>query len=215
MRRLSLLLLAALLLLAQAGCAKDDPLPEAPGEIQADVRLTNRYFGLTMTLPTGWWLYSINPKAFNNQDTGDPANWDPVEGAAEDYYIEMLHLGTGEDSTALTHASFLLFAESFPFVETLEDFANLTAVFYAVEDQGYTAEFVDMRQIRHNGTDYFEVRFRSTHQEHPYVYENIYYVCKAGDLFITAYLDYWEDHEEGRDAVLALFDGLTLSKAAG
>ncbi len=39
-------------------------------------------------------------------------------------------------------------------------------------------------------------------------------MCQVSGLYITVYVDYWEGEVEAKDAVMALFNDLTITKGA-
>ncbi len=64
------------------------------------------------------------------------------------------------------------------------------------------------------GTVYYRVDFKTTHPDNALDIVAHYYVCQVGGLYITVYVDYWEGEVEAKDAVMALFNDLTITKGA-
>lgn len=217
-RVVCLLLLCALFL---AGCSAEEfnnTLSQLRGslkKIKEDTVYENKYFGMTFTGPKDWWIYDLNESAFSPETSADPALWVRQEFEdTEEYYVDMVYIGSQRDTSSPNHASFMIFVENFPEMESLEAFANLTATFYETTENNYTTINYGEEMLEHNGTVYYRLDFETTHPDNEVSMLSHYYVCQAQGLYVTVYIDYWEGEAEAKRAAEAIFDSLTITKGA-
>jgi hypothetical protein len=218
MRKLLTALLAAALLLAGAGCAKEEP---ATGQPQAstqessgnetaapaqkedqDTVYYNSFLGLTVTAPAGFYVTNLN-EANLSQDPAATANPNDLEWhdyGDGSFSLDLIAIANKRSDTHDDHAILQLYAEDYAdfsggFDAYWEDFLYYTDYtgedgFYYVSEDTATAEL--------HGRTYRTLTRVVGNNGYSSEYVEEYYVTQMGDIYVVVYVDYWSDSAQAK-----------------
>ena len=172
------------------------PMPMVPVEDTDDaaVQLTtattykNEFFGLNVTVPSGWWMYDQNEENMSTKSgvTGSLSNMD-ISMDPGYRYINFLYYANLEDSTKDNHTDFYMIAEKVDGINTLATFVeDDNSYVVGTSDDGYTFELIETKENYTIGSNKGTLRwFEVTHDDYTTYYVVKYTTALKDGYFFT------------------------------
>jgi len=189
---------------------------EASAErVKDTVTFYNGYLGISLTVPAGWWLYSIDEDNFNDSAiyTASPSLLDIYygeDGIYSDpyYYIYLANIGNLQYSSKSNHIGVEIYAEMIEGVETLDDYVAeyINYVLETYDSPPYT--LLDTEQTILHGRVFQQSSFNADQEGRPFLASIM--TCEVNDgYYLTFECSYWPENKSALESIRQfLEDGL-------
>ena len=179
---------------------KNDDYCFWPEAIKSKTVLMNKFFGIQLTIPKGWYLISLNENNFNKGgvDTKEElslhAYYDSNQNGT---HVDLAVLYNVKEEASLNHVEVDVFAEklNMTFNEYLQSIVD-----YAVSKVGgYPDEFLKESSALIKGISYRTLHFQSAREEDRYLTD--YYICERQGYYLCMRFVYWAENTDAEKEI--------------
>ena len=231
-RKMTAVLLAVALLLACAGCSKEEQsseggqgsssekTPVAPAQKETeDTVYYNSFLGLTVTAPDGFYVTSLNEANLSQEpdQTTDPNNLEWYDYGDGGFGLDLITIWNKRSDTHDDHAEMDVYAEDYAdlsggFDAYWEDFLHYTS--YSEESEYYCVSG-DTGTAQLHGRSYRTLTRVIGNEHNDVDYAEEYYVTQLGDIYVVIYVNYWMDSAQSKTDAYFLREHCIEFAAAG
>jgi|GEM_PF-6836154 len=175
-----------------------------PEKAEADAVYQTSYFGVTVTLPAGYYIQSKNDFNFST----DPAATDAIEkldySSYDGYaYFYLASLSSGEDINDRDTAELALWIEQdtyYDFGEFVDDCQDYYQNDSSYTEEGWNISYEGEAMETIGGMDYIVLTYLiSSQSSSQTAFYEAYYITELGNhTYLTVYTSYWKNNLVGQ-----------------